>query len=125
MDIEKQIAYWRTGSQEDLEVGALLLDQGRFRHGLFFVHLALEKALKAHVVRATGGHPPKIHNLVSLVKRSGLEFRDHVVEFLNSFDVYQLEGRYPDSAASSIGKETARKDLTQAREVHEWLLSRF
>ncbi len=53
IDIEKQVAYWRHGAEEDWEVAHQLFDRGYIRHSLFFVHLALEKALKAHVCRHT------------------------------------------------------------------------
>jgi len=36
LDIEKLIAFWRHGAQEDLTVAQELLERGRIRHGLFF-----------------------------------------------------------------------------------------
>lgn len=48
IDIEKQSAYWRKGADEDWEAGKELLQNGRIRQGLFFIHLSLEKILKAH-----------------------------------------------------------------------------
>ena len=50
LDIDQQIAYWRTSSQEDSEAARSLLDQKHVRHALFFLHLSLEKILKAHVL---------------------------------------------------------------------------
>jgi len=52
-DVEKQIAYWRGGAEEDMAVARELIAGKRVRHGLFFAHLALEKALKAIVCRVT------------------------------------------------------------------------
>ena len=49
VNTEKQIAFWRQGAAEDWEVADALVDRGSARHGLFFAHLALEKALKALV----------------------------------------------------------------------------
>lgn len=48
INIEKQIAHWRNGAEEDWSVAQELIERGRVRHGLFFAHLALEKMLKAH-----------------------------------------------------------------------------
>ena len=48
IDAEKQIVYWRKGAEEDIAVARELLEKKRIRHGLFFVHLSLEKMLKAH-----------------------------------------------------------------------------
>jgi len=41
IDVEKQIAYWRAGAEEDWEVAVDLVESGKARHGLFFAHLAL------------------------------------------------------------------------------------
>ena len=62
MNIAKQIEHWRTGSDEDWEVAVLLLEKEKIPQGLFFLHLAMEKILKAHVWRTTQDHPPKIHD---------------------------------------------------------------
>ncbi len=60
MNVEQQVAYWRTGSDEDWEMAEIALEKRKIRHGLFFLHLAMEKLLKAHVCRVTGEYPPKI-----------------------------------------------------------------
>ena len=49
IDIGKQIAYWLNSAREDWDAAQELVRSGRVRHGLFFAHLALEKALKAQV----------------------------------------------------------------------------
>lgn len=74
-DVDKQVDYWRRGADEDWEVAAKLVGDGRRRrrHGLFFAHLALEKMLKALVCRRTHDVPPRIHNLIRLGKLAGLE----------------------------------------------------
>jgi HEPN domain-containing protein len=66
IDIAQQVHFWRDGAQEDLTVVQELLERGRIRHGLFFMHLALEKLLKAHVCRQTHDLAPRLHNLVRL-----------------------------------------------------------
>ncbi len=64
IDIAKQVAYWREGAVEDWEVARDLIERGKTRYGLFFVHLSLEKLLKAHVCRHTQDVAPRLHNLV-------------------------------------------------------------
>ncbi len=53
IDAAKHVAYWRTGAKEDVETARVLLERDKRREALFFAHLALEKALKALVVKAT------------------------------------------------------------------------
>ena len=72
MNVEKQIDYWRRGSDADVETAAILLEKGKLQEGLFFMHLSLEKILKAHVTRATAAPPPRIHNLVQLLQRADI-----------------------------------------------------
>ena len=94
IDVEKQVAYWRTGAAEDWQVAVELVNLGRTRHGLFFAHLALEKILKAHVCRTTRDVPPRMHPLLRLAERSELALSEEQRAFLAHFDRYQIEGRY-------------------------------
>ena len=66
VDIQQQIVYWQTGAEEDIVVAEELVASSRYRHGLFFAHLALEKMLKAHICKKTRSLAPRIHNLVRL-----------------------------------------------------------
>jgi HEPN domain-containing protein len=121
IDVEKHIAYWRTGAEEDWQVAADLVGMGRTRHGLFFAHLALEKMLKAHVCRATHDLPPRVHLLLRLSEQTDLALSEVQRVFLARFDRYQIEGRYPSLLPPAPSIETAREELGQAREVFEWL----
>jgi HEPN domain-containing protein len=59
---------WLDYSCPDWEVAIELVSINRFRHGLYFAHLALEKILKAHVCKETHDLAPKIHNLIDLTQ---------------------------------------------------------
>jgi HEPN domain-containing protein len=71
---EKQIEYWIQGAEDDLLTADLLIREKRILHGLFFCHLVIEKAIKAHVVKATGEVAPRSHNLIYLSEKTDLEF---------------------------------------------------
>ena len=121
MDVQKQIDFWRTSSDEDLAAAESLLEKEHFRHCLFFAHLAIEKMLKAHVTRQTNDVPPRIHNLIRCAEIAELNLSSEQARFLRGFDVYQLEGRYPDSAQVLLDLETARAKLALAQEMLKWL----
>jgi len=121
MDIEKQIEYWRTSSDEDFAAAQSLLEKEHLRHSLFFAHLAIEKMLKAHVTRQTKDIPPRIHNLIRLVEIAGLALESEQASFLRRFDMYQLEGRYPDSALTLIDLKAAKEKLALAGDMIKWL----
>jgi HEPN domain-containing protein len=54
IDKIKQIEYWIEGAEEDLSTAELLIREKRILHGLFFCHLVIEKAIKAHIVKTSG-----------------------------------------------------------------------
>ena len=121
MDVQKQIDFWRTSSDEDFAAAESLLEKGHLRHCLFFAYLAIEKMLKAHVTRRTNDVPPRIHHLVRLAEIAGLKLELEQENFLREFGVYQLEGRYPDSEQISPDLNTAREEISRAREMLKWL----
>jgi len=121
MDIDEQVEYWKTGSAEDLAAAESLLEKDHLRHCLFFAHLALEKMLKAQVVRVTHDAPPRIHNLVRLAQVAGLTPNDVQERFLRRFDLYQLEGRYPDVRQVVLDPDLTRQELQKATEAWQWL----
>jgi HEPN domain-containing protein len=94
--LKKQIAYWIHGAEDDLMTAGLLIREKRILHGLFFCHLVIEKAIKAHIVKTTGEVAPRSHNLIYLTEKAELEFNDDIEIFLGILMKYQLQGRYPD-----------------------------
>lgn len=125
IDIEKQIAYWRNGASEDWEVAQELVQNGRTRHGLFFAHLALEKALKAHVCDQTKDLAPRIHNLVRLAELAAIPASVEQMRVLAEMNAFNIEGRYPDLLSPPPNPAEARAYLARAREVFQWLMSQL
>jgi HEPN domain-containing protein len=123
VDIEKQISYWRNGSSEDWAVAKELVERGRIRHGLFFAHLALEKALKAHVCRSTRDLAPPIHNLVRLANKASLMLSQAHMETLAEMNAFNVEGRYPESLIPAPSRAEAQAYLERGEEVFRWLIS--
>jgi predicted nucleotidyltransferase/HEPN domain-containing protein len=105
MDIAKHIAYWRNGSDEDWEVALDLIRRDKIRHGLFFLHLSMEKLIKAHVCRHTAEVPPKTHNLLRLAETADLAPNLERQKLLVELNDYCMEGRYPDDLAQLPSRE--------------------
>ncbi|WP_447971382.1 HEPN domain-containing protein [Nitrospira sp. M1] len=68
MDVKKHIQSWIKSTEEDWDIAKDLVERKKVRHGLFFAHLALEKALKTHVCQATQDIAPRSHHLSHLAK---------------------------------------------------------
>lgn len=121
MDVQKQIAYWRSGADEDMAAARSLIENKHLRQGLFFAHLAIEKMLKAHVTRRTEDVPPRTHNLARLAEIAELSLSPKQKAFLREFEIYQLEGRYPDAGEISLDAQTAMREVSQGEEILRWL----
>jgi HEPN domain-containing protein len=74
VNIQKQIDYWINGADDDFVTADLLIRENRALHGLFFCHLVIEKAIKAHYVKETREIAPRSHNLIYLSEGAKLEF---------------------------------------------------
>ncbi len=96
ININKQIEYWIKGADDDLLTAELLIREKRILHGLFFCHLVIEKAIKAHVVKTSGEVAPRSHNLIYLSEKTDLVFDNETEIFMGILMKYQLQGRYPD-----------------------------
>jgi HEPN domain-containing protein len=125
IDIAQQVAYWREGAREDWVVAQDLIAQGRVRHALFFAHLALEKALKAHACRQTNDLAPRLHNLIRLAEIGNVRPSQDHEDVLAEMNAFNLEGRYPDMLMPPPNLTEARNYLTRAEEVLQWLLSQL
>lgn len=77
--------------------------------------------LKAHVTRQTKDVPPRIHNLIRLSEIAGPSLRPEQTSFLSRFDMYQLEGRYPESTHTIIDLKAAKERRALAGDILKWL----
>jgi HEPN domain-containing protein len=119
VDIVKQIEYWKRGAKEDFVVAGELVEKGRYRHGLFFMHLALEKLLKAQVCKRTGAIAPKIHNLIRLAELAQLEIPEEMRNSMAKLNEFNLEGRYP--MVAPLSRSESDGYMATAVEIFEWL----
>ncbi|MBF0290555.1 MAG: HEPN domain-containing protein [Nitrospinae bacterium] len=125
IDIGKQSAYWRKGADEDWEAGKELIQNGRIRQGLFFIHLSLEKILKAHFCVNRRDVAPKSHNLVRLAEIGGVSLNETQRDILADINAFNIEGRYPDSYAVLPSKDEVALAMTRAEEIFLWLKNQF
>lgn len=117
INIDKHITYWQTGANEDLDVAVQLIELDKTRHGLFILHLALEKILKAHACRKTKDIAPKTHNLVRLVELSALSLPQEQIDFLAEMNPFNIEGRYPDILNLPVSQGDAKIYLKHSKEI--------
>lgn len=127
MDIEKQIQYWLTTAEMDLETSHNIFQSGKDYHYCLFVsHLILEKTLKAIVIKSTKDFPPKTHNLVRLAELAQLQLTSEQVEFLQEVNQFALQTRYPDYQLEFYNrctKQFTEKYFNKIQDFYSWLRS--
>ena len=127
-DKKKELAdYWRLGSLEDLESAKVILKSGK-RPGpaLFYLHLALEKALKFFYVEKFGTHAPYSHNLIILLEKLEWQPSDEQLQDLSIINQFNTTGRYPESKAdlrSKFTAEFAALYLEKGEQLWNWIFA--
>ena len=126
IDINKHVTYWVESAKKDLKfANRCIFRDKETAYGLFFVHLALEKAIKAHVVKETKEIPPKIHNLNSLAKLGNIQFSQEQSDFCGKMNFYNIEGRYHDTFLTQPPLDDAKEYHKQAEELISWLIKQL
>lgn len=115
---------WLKQAEYDLETAEAMWKAGRYLYTVFMCHLAVEKGLKAIIAERTGTVPPKIHNLVRLVKFAQVTLDDDKKEFISILNTAAIGARYPeflDQAIKKYSKKVAQEYLNKSREVVQCL----
>src|SRR5690606_35465813 len=121
INIEKQIEYWKTGADSDLETAEILIQNMKFVQGLFFCHLCIEKITKAILVKETSQIPPKSHDIFYLANKAQIDLPDEKQKIVQILMKYQLEGRYPEYYPKPPSLELTMNYLKETQNLLKWL----
>lgn len=129
MTQEEVVKFWKDSSNKDWEFSQeTYLGGKRYDYALFFVHLSLEKLLKALTYALKDSHPLAIHDLVELAKRTDLTFTEENLADLKEITSFNLSARYDDYKKSfyeKVTKSYADIWVKKATDIRELLLSKF
>jgi len=117
---------WIDQARYDLETARAMLASGRYLYVLFCCQQAVEKALKAVIVRRTGVLPPRVHNLLRLTEAAGAGLDREQARFLGELSAYYIQTRYPEgikTAGSTITQGLAEEVLGKTEQSVTWVLS--
>jgi HEPN domain-containing protein len=123
INVEEQVTYWQKGALEELDTAELLLNNNKINQGLFWAHLALEKALKALVTRQTGATPPFIHDLVRLADLAAIPIDAEQRAFFASCNRFAIHGRYEVPLTSLMTGAELADTWHKIKEAVKWLLT--
>ncbi len=100
----------------------------RYDYALFFVHLSLEKLLKAIHYHRKDSNPLPIHDLVELSKRAEIEMAEPQLADLKEISSFNLSARYDDYKKNfykKANKEYADLWFSKATEIRKLFISYF
>lgn len=127
-DSDKTISYWLSGAKYDLAVANAMFKAKKYPYALFMGHLALEKLLKAIIVKYTEAHAPFSHSLTYLVEKAGVKIPESLLVKLREFMEFHFEARYPDANKAFYNKCTrgyTDAKLKDIKEVYKWLKAKL
>lgn len=123
-DVEKTVRYWLDGAEYDMGVADAMFKMRKYPYALFMGHLALEKMLKAVVVRTTQKHAPYTHSLDKLAKKSKINIPEQTQIKLREFMEFHFEARYPDEQKAFYRKcnqSYTKEKFQEIKEIFKWL----
>ncbi len=114
------ITQWVELSDYDMETAIAMQRAGRYLYVLFCCQQAVEKRLKALIVKFKGQFPPKTHDLIRLLDLAEAQMNPEQKLFLRKLTNYYIETRYPEEMkelSKASNKELAAGYLKQTKEA--------
>lgn len=120
--MEEEFNLWLEKAKESLDDAIYSLDSHRYGLSAFSCQQALEKILKATIIKLKRERPRKIHDLLPLAKDSGLELsEDYLLEIAKISKFYFLV-RYPDINRKFFATpEITKAALKKTKEIYQWI----
>ena len=119
MNKQDNISFWLRSGNENWDAATLLMQGGKNVEALFMFCLAVEKYIKANWVNDNIDNiPPRIHDLQSIYSQTDLDFEPELVDFLDTINRWNIEGRYPDFKFSLYKLATAEYTKKQFQKLN-------
>lgn len=120
MNVKAKVDFWEAEAKRTLIVAEDLIALKHYLEGLFFGRLALEKLLKAKIIKITKKDPVYSHDLIIFAKYAKLKLTEDDLDFLARINVYNIRTRYQDYKKSlyrRADKKFTTGELSKIKEV--------
>jgi HEPN domain-containing protein len=119
---------WVKQSDYDLDTAKYMYTGGRYTYTVFMCHLSVEKILKGLYYQKIRKLPPKTHNLIYLIKETGLKPDNSISKHISILNEANISARYPESL--EILQKIYTKDRTSdilrySEEVISWIKKQY
>ena len=116
-------------AEDDLGAAEALNSAGYYGQALFWLHLVLEKFCKAlWVHKNQNTEHPFIHNLLSLLKGSGVKLTNEQIIIYSDMNQFQSKGRYApelEAIEKTVTKQTSDLYFMKVKTETIWLKSQL
>jgi HEPN domain-containing protein len=115
---------WFRQAFYDIDTAEYLFNGGRYIYAVFICHLSLEKALKGLYQKKTEKIPPRVHNLIFLIEKIGLELPDDLFNWVFALNRISIPTRYPEDLEKmqkDYNKDKTEKVIQKSKEILAWL----
>ena len=122
--MSKKPEEWFKQADYDMKTAEYLFTGRKYIYSIFFCHLALEKALKGLYEKRLTKTPPKVHNLVFLIEKIGLELPDNLFRWIFALNRISIPTRYPENLKKmqkDYNKKKTGEIIQKTKEILRWL----
>lgn len=122
--MERNNKEWFKQADYDMKTAGILFDNKRYIYAIFMCHLAIEKTLKGLYQERLKKTPPKVHNLIFLVEKIGLDIPDDFYDLIFNLNRVSIPTRYPEDIQKmhkDYNKKKTGKIHQKSKEVMKWL----
>lgn len=119
---------WLRYAENDRRAAQHLLEAEDYEACAFHCQQAVEKLLKAVVVKQTGQRPRHTHEMSALLEQLGdFEIEVEIAQSISSIGVYYLGARYPLDVVDSgtFVKPLAESAVQRMDTIFKWFLTRI
>jgi HEPN domain-containing protein len=119
--MKPETANWIEIAERDLEMAGIALEKDFYQHTVFYCQQSIEKLMKAIWTERHGvGTHPRVHNLVKLANRLGLDVPAQWHDLLVDLTDQIFPSRYPE-AGWRYNREVAEEYYNRSGELFAWL----
>ena len=124
--MREEIKKWLEFAEMDLKLAKLALENGIYIHAAFHSQQAVEKYLKAFLIKNKRKYP-KTHDikfLINLCKEIDEEFSELFKIEADKLTFYSVEARYPEIEIE-VSKQEAKEAIEIAEKVKQFVLRKL
>lgn len=115
---------WLKQADYDMDTANAMQKSGRYFYAAFMCHLSIEKALKGLYYQVFKEVPPKTHNLLYLLEKTGRKPGRESEKFIVKLNTASIATRYPDDLEkiqAAYTEEVTKEILNKSREILKWI----